>query len=515
MSSEVRSSSSGVEAQPDSSRSARLDKALARTSDAPLRKNNRLELLKNGSQTFDDWLAAIGRAERWIHLENYIFTPDETGQRFSEALREKASAGVSVRVLYDWFGCLDVPRSFWKEMREAGVDVRVVNPPTVGTPLGIIRRDHRKLIGVDGLYGSTGGVCISQDWLVRDPDTGLPYRDTAVSVRGPAVADIERAFAGTWNESGRPLPKDECLEASRIEAAGEADVRVVIQEPRRMRTLRMLELLTAGVQERLWVTDAYFLSMPILTQSLISTARDGVDARVILPATNDIAWIGAASRSGYRQFLEAGVRIFEYSGPMIHAKTITADGWWSKVGSTNLNISSLGANWEIDLVAEDRDFAKKMEDLFEEDIANSREIHLVEPTKSGRQPKIQPDSPIERTDRKAQRGVRRGVVGSGSGASATVTRVGTTVLQKSGVPLQTHEQAFAAGASAILLGAGLISARFPRVIAWPLATVSSFFGAIGLLRAARSAVSNRPPELSSEESTPDSGEDSSDTGNGA
>ncbi len=434
------------------SHSGRVDKALARTSDAPLRTDNQLELLKDGAQTFDDWLAAIGRAERWIHLENYIFVADETGRRFSEALCDKASSGVSVRVLYDWFVCLDVPRSHWRKMRDAGVDVRVVNPPTVGTPLGIIRRDHRKLIVVDSLYGSTGGVCISGDWLVRDPNTGLPYRDTAVSVRGPAVAEIEKAFAGTWRESGSPLPEDERIEAADIEPIGEANVRVVVQEPRMMRTLRMLELLTASVQERLWVTDAYFLSMPILTESLMATARDGVDVRVLVPATNDIPWIGAVSRSGYRQFLEAGVRIFEYSGPMIHAKTIVADGWWSKVGSTNLNLSSLGANWEIDLVAEDPAFAKKMEDLFEEDIANSREIHLVEPIKSGRQPQIRPDGPIDSADREARWGARRGVVGSGSGASATVTRVGSAVIQKSGAPLQTHEQAFAVGASAILLG---------------------------------------------------------------
>ena len=507
MSSEARSSSldSGTQTEADASSTARLDQALARTSDAPLRKNNQLELLKDGRRTFDDWLAAIGRAERWIHLENYIFTGDETGQRFSEALCEKAAAGVSVRVLYDWFGCLDVPRSHWQEMRKAGVDVRVVNPPTIGTPLGVIRRDHRKLIGVDGLYGSTGGVCISADWLVRDPNTRLPYRDTAVSVRGPAVADIERAFAGTWAESGSPLPEAERPEADNLETAGEASARVVVQEPRRMRTLRMLELLTAGVQERLWVTDAYFLSMPILTQSLISTARDGVDARVLVPATNDIPWIGAVSRSGYRQFLEAGVRIFEYEGPMIHAKTITADGWWSKVGSTNLNLSSLGANWEIDLVAEDTDFAKKMEDLFEEDISNSREIRLVEPAKSGRQPRVRPDSRIDSSSRKARRESRRGVVGSGSGASATASRVGNAVLQGSGAPFQTHERALATGASAALLGAGLLGARFPRLIAWPLATISGFFGAIGMLRAARSALSDRSPELSSERPDPGSG----------
>jgi cardiolipin synthase len=101
-----------------------VDKALARTSDAPLRTDNQLELLKDGAQTFDDWLAAIGRAERWIHLENYIFVADETGRRFSEALCDKSSSGVSVRFLYDCFGCLDVPRSHWRKMRDAGVGAR-------------------------------------------------------------------------------------------------------------------------------------------------------------------------------------------------------------------------------------------------------------------------------------------------------------------------------------------------------------------------------------------------------
>jgi phosphatidylserine/phosphatidylglycerophosphate/cardiolipin synthase-like enzyme len=141
-----------------------------------------------------------------------------------------------------------------------------------------------------------------------------------------------------------------------------------------MRTLRMLQLLTASVEQRLWITDAYFLSMPILTQSLMAAARDGVDVRVLVPATNDLALIGALSRTGYQQFLEAGVRIFEYGGPMIHAKTLVADGWWSKVGSTNLNLSSLYANWEIDLVAEGPGFASKMEQLFEEDLAGAREV---------------------------------------------------------------------------------------------------------------------------------------------
>jgi len=275
-------------------------------------------------------------------------------------------------------------------------------------------------------------------------------------------------------------------------------VRVVIQEPRRMRTLRMLELLTAGVEKRLWITDPYFLSMPILTQSLMATARDGVDVRVLTPATNDIAWIGRASRAGYRQFLEAGVRIFEYGGPMIHAKTMVADGWWSKVGSTNLNMASLVANWEIDLVAEDPGFADQMEELFEDDLSNAREVRLEG---SGQRRRVRPDRSVDTSDS----GVRAGIAGSGTGSGATISRVGTTLLQKGGAPLQTHEHALATAASGALLGASLLGARFPRLVAWPLSAVGAFLGGLGLVRAARMALSDnrsaRDPDQTGSDAT--------------
>ena len=480
------------------SRGGRLDIALARASDAPLRDGNRLRLLKNGPVTYDDWLAEIARAERWVHLENYIFRADKVGYRFAEALCEKAQEGVRVRVLYDWFGCLDTPRAFWRRLRSAGVEVRAVNPPTLGTPLGVVRRDHRKLLAVDGAYASTGGVCISEGWLVRSPETGLVYRDTAVSVRGPAVADLERAFAGSWDEMGRPLPEEERPGAEGIPLVGDEAVRVAIQEPRKMRVLRMLGLITAGVQRRLWITDAYFLSLPVLTQALMSTASDGVDVRVLVPATNDLPWIGVLSRSGYRQFLEAGVRIFEYGGPMIHAKTVVADGWWSKVGSTNLNLSSLAANWEIDLVAEDRRFGAKMEEMFEEDLAHAREVRL---SQAGRYPRVRPERPIEAADHRA----RRGVVGSGSGASATIARMGSVALQESSVPINTYEHALATATSAALLGSSVLAARFPRFVAWPLAAAGGLLGGVGVLRAARSAFSGGMPTVAkSEDSEPGS-----------
>jgi cardiolipin synthase len=180
---------------------------------------------------------------------------------------------------------------------------------------------------------------------------------------------------------------------------------------------------------------------------------------------------------------DGGVRIFEYGGPMLHAKTVVADGWWSKVGPTNLNFSSLAANWEVDLVAEDRRFGAMMEEMFEEDLDHAREVRLLG---TGRYPRVRPERPIETADRRA----RRGVVGSGSGGTAVATRVGSVALQNSSAPINTYERALAAGASVTLLGTSLLAARFPRLVAWPLAATGGLLGGIGVLRTARSALSD-------------------------
>jgi cardiolipin synthase A/B len=161
-----------------------------------------------------------------------------------------------------------------------------------------------------------------------------------------------------------------------------------------------------------------------------------------------------------------------------------ADGWWSKVGSTNLNFSSLAANWEIDLLVEDTDFADLMEQLFGDDISNSREVRLEG---SGQHRRVRPDGEVDTSDS----GARAGVVGSGTGSGATLSRVGTTILQKGAAPLQTHEHALAAAASGALLGASLLGARFPRLVAWPLVAVGALLGGLGVVRAARLAFSDR------------------------
>jgi cardiolipin synthase len=473
----------------------RLNSAVTRVSNAPLRAGNSLQLLRNGPETYDDWLRAIGQAQRWVHFENYIFKDDTIGQRFAEALLERASAGVQVRVLYDWFGSLDVSRSFWRNLRQGGVDVRVVNPIGFGAPWEVVQRDHRKFLAVDGVYGSVGGVCVADPWLEHSPVTGLPYRDTAVNVTGPIIADFEQAFANVWKENGAPLPSDELPKSTDIAPTGSISARVIAEEPGRLRMLRMLQVVLAGVEQRLWISDAYFLAIPLLREALIAAARDGVDVRILLPSTNDLPLVGAFSRYGYRPLLESGVQIWEYAGLMMHAKTTVADGWWSRIGSTNLNVTGLVTNWEIDLVAEDRDFGAAMEDMYEDDLANAREVRL-----SGRR-RTQPRP--QRPESRAERHARRDMPHGSARTNATVARVGAAALSAVGSDtLQQHERSVSLAISTSLLGFGLLTLRFPRVLAWPIGFLSAVFGGASLVRALRSPHDKPAHKPSDNESAP-------------
>jgi cardiolipin synthase A/B len=401
------------------------------------------------------------------------------GALFSEALIEAAKRGVRVRVLADWFGCAGVAGSFWERMRRAGVDVRLVNPPSLSRPLLVLQRDHRKFLGVDGRYASVGGVCIGDDWLERSPETGLPYRDTAVGIRGPAVADLEGAFAGIWKRHGPRLPAAERPDPAEIAKEGEQAVRTVVQEPGKMRLLWMMQLLAASVQRRFWIADAYFLSVPSLHRALITAAQAGVDVRLLTPSANDVWLVGPLSRFGYRSLLEAGVRIWEYRGLMMHAKTSVMDGWWSRIGSTNLNFSGLLTNWELDVLVEDRGFAAQMEVMFEQDLADSYEVRLRE-RRGRRRVQTAPAPPWRGRERRTRKRTMRK---RGARAAAAVVQAGGAAL--SGDLIARQERLVMAGAGAAALGIAGVGARFPRLLAWPLAVVAGIAGASALAKAIR------------------------------
>ena len=349
---------------------------MVRASDAHLVGGNTARILIDGPVAFKSWLDAIERAERWIHLENYIIRDDTTGRRFRDALTEKARQGVVVRVLYDSVGCWATPSRFWRPFVDAGVSVRAFSPMSLQDPLSFLRRDHRKVVAVDGRYASVAGMCIGDEWM-GDPASGVPpWRDTGVEVRGPVAAAIDRAFARSWDAAGPPLPPEEVPDPASVPHAGSVSVRVVKGEPGRSRIYRLSQFITVGVERRLWITDPYFVTPPAMTEAFAAAARDGVDVRIIVPAYNNWPIVGGFSRAGYRPLLQAGVRLFEWEGPMIHAKTAVADGVWSRVGSSNLNLASLLGNWELDLAILDRQVAGEMEDLFIRDMQSSVELRV-------------------------------------------------------------------------------------------------------------------------------------------
>lgn len=349
-----------------------FSRALDRATGARPIPGNLVRHLALSSDALDAMLQMIASAQRTIHFENYIIHDDETGSRFATAWAERARAGVRVRILYDAFGCRSTSAGFWRELRSYGVDVRPFRPLWTSGPIEAFSRDHRKLLVVDGDRAMTGGLCIGDEWA-GNPTVGQPcWRDTMVVVCGPAVAALEASFGRMWARAGQPLPDDETAEVP--DECGPSAVRVVEGFPGQSRIYRTVQLLAAAVTERLWITDAYLVAPPSLYAAFVDAARSGVDVRLLLPGMSDIPIVRIFTRSGYRELLHAGARIFEYRGPMLHAKTLVGDHEWARVGSSNLNVSSLLGNYELDLVAEQDGLTATLATQFLHDMAQSREI---------------------------------------------------------------------------------------------------------------------------------------------
>jgi cardiolipin synthase A/B len=449
------------------------DQTFSRVAGAPLREGNLVRLLKDAQENYPAWLEAISKAEHHIHFENYIIHEDDTGRKFADALIAKARQGVRVRLIYDWMGTIGkASRQFWDRLREAGVQVRCYNPPRVDRPLGWLSRDHRKMLAVDSKVGFISGLCVGQMWEGFPEKNIEPWRDTGVEIRGVAVSDIERAFAHIWEMIGEPIPELEPFDNITPRRNGDMNLRIVASIPATAGLFRLDQLVAALARKRLWLTDSYFAGTSAYVQTLRAAAKDGVDVRLLVPNSTDIPVLRPLSSAGYRPLLKAGVRIFEWKGKMLHAKTAVADDRWSRIGSTNLNISSWFGNCELDAVVEDRAFALKMQEMYLEDLTNATEIVLADRQRRRPRERSRPHSRITRgggSFGRATAGALR--IGNAVGAAFTDRRV----LE----PVEARLMMIA-GASLILLAA--LFALVPAVIAYPLALFFVWLGGALLYR---------------------------------
>jgi cardiolipin synthase len=358
-------------------------RGLWRIAAADVSSGNRVKLLRDGPATFDAMIGLIENARSSVLLESYIVRSDEVGERFAVALIAAAERGLDVRLLCDWVGMRGISRKFIRKLRAAQVDVRVFSPIGFRRWLGFVPRDHRKLLVVDGTSGITGGVGLGVEWT-----TGVQkhrrsrWRDTAVCIEGEAANDMRGAFETMWRRAGGKERRGAHRFVSRRATHTHLDpathepalVGIVEGEPGRFRIGRALQMQAVSAERSIWIASAYFVPSFAEIEALCGAARDNVDVRILVPSRGDHPWIPWLTRRTYRRLLMNGVRIWEWQGEMMHAKTSVVDGRWTRVGSTDFNPLGISINFELDAVIEDAALGGEAEAMFLADIESSREI---------------------------------------------------------------------------------------------------------------------------------------------
>jgi cardiolipin synthase A/B len=332
-------------------------------SDSPIVFGNEVILLSNGTEAFQAIFKALAAARDSINLEYFILADVQSeGVHLSEVLLDRLQAGVKVNIIYDSYGSRETPGAFFDAMRKAGAKVVEFNPTSpfsVRVGWSPNDRDHRKITIVDGRIGFTGGVNLDTAYE-NPPSAGIPpdgntrkayWRDTAVRIEGPAVAELQKLFFGTWREQKAPNvdPADYFPPLARV---GVQTIRVIGSSPGDREPLYYASLLTAmkSARSRVWLCSGYFVPPHQEREELAKIARAGLDVRIVAPAFSDVQGAVFAARAAYGDLLEAGAHIHEMRDAVLHAKMSLVDDTWAVVGSSNLDRRSVVFNNEVDAV---------------------------------------------------------------------------------------------------------------------------------------------------------------------
>ena len=439
-----------------------IEQIIQRASGAAPRTGNHIELLLDSTENFPEWEAALSQAQTSICIEMYIIAGDAFGRRIRQILLDRLASGVAVVLIYDWLGSLNARlKGFFQPLVNAGAQVYAYNPPNWLSGLGILSRNHRKSIIIDEQTAFVSGLCMSASWCGQ-PEKGIsPWRDTGLKLQGPIVQDILAAFLDTLHAVGGHTPAQIYdYEPGESELAGNAAGRVLATTPANINTMRLDLNLIGLATQNLWITDAYFMPAKVYVQALINAAQAGVDVRILVPRTSDIKWIGTVSRTQYRQLLDAGVRVFEWNGPMIHAKSALIDGEWARVGSTNLNFSSWYANRELDISIEDPATVYLLERIFLRDLECATEVVLNE--RSGAELQQKRDRTLQNRQirpRTQIKGVMRQVM--------RLSRAFDSSIVQTRQVGESEAWAYVSIGAVLLLGAALLWFA-PQILIWPL-----------------------------------------------
>ncbi|MBE0425611.1 MAG: cardiolipin synthase B [Nitrospirae bacterium] len=342
----------------------------------PFIEGNIVRLLWKGNETFQAIFDAVRTAKELICLEFYIFRNDETGKELAEILKHKASGGVNVYVLYDHFGSFGTSGKFWKDLKRAGVHVKASRPFKWTSPFNYVYRDHKKLIIVDGFKAFTGGLNIADEYRgyyrFRRREG---WRDTGIFLKGPVALILLNIFRKSWNLwKGEPIIFDKNVEPFQD---GLPVLPIFASSAKGRRKMRRLLYYSINeARKSIYLTTAYFTPSRRMLQILENAVIRGLNVKLLLPGESDILAAHYAGRAFYTKLLKSGVKIYNYQGEILHAKTAVFDGMWSIIGSANLDFQSLRRNDEGNVGIIDENFARNMIEVFDEDLKHSEEITL-------------------------------------------------------------------------------------------------------------------------------------------
>ncbi len=357
--------------------------AIQKLSGMDLTRGNQVELLIDGPATFDSILAGIAQARHYVLVQFYMIHDDGLGRRLQQALIERARGGVRVYLLYDEVGSKGLTEAWLEELRAAGVEVSAFKPTQgLGNRFQLNFRNHRKMVVVDGVTGWIGGHNVGDEYLGLDPEM-TPWRDTHVRIAGPAVLQLQATILGDWYWATRSIPELNW----HPEAAAGSDQKVMIVPSAPTQELETAGLLfvTAlnSARHRFWVSAPYFVPDEAVMKALTLAALRGVDVRVITSGKGDNLPVQLAGFHYIQKLRGLGIRFYAYAPGFLHEKVMLVDDDVSAVGTANFDNRSFRLNFEVTALIVDREFAARMQAMFEDDFAHAK---LIDPLEFDRKP---------------------------------------------------------------------------------------------------------------------------------
>ena len=344
-----------------------------------------MQLLRDGREAFPAMLEAIAQARRQVLLEMYWFASDTIGRRFAEELGRALKRGVEVAIIYDSVGSIGADRTMFAELEAQGAKVLEFNPVAPWrrrfrfSVSRLSRRDHRKILVVDGSVGFTGGINLALQWAPVEEEGAGGWRDDMIRIAGPAVNGLSHCFHRVWRR--HELLAIQHLHAEPIAAESEQrllPVRILGERyfSHRHEIATDYAARVYAAQSRVYIANSYFVPDGSVRRALVRAVRRGVDVRVIVPAHSDVEAVKFAGRAQYEKLLSEGVRIYEWQDGMFHAKTAVIDGYWSTTGTFNFDYMSLRYNLEVNASVLDAELGAEVEASFRKDLEGCHEVQL-------------------------------------------------------------------------------------------------------------------------------------------